>query len=155
VCGNVTAMDVRNKWEVESKGKLFQCHCRISSSKTTTGAHLPSLNPKKPNVTKTLNPGQITKALLIQKIPPRMGMLRTIGAQLPSINPKKKNVTKTLEPGLITKALSIQKIPPRMGILGRTRDLAFYTTLDSSFSKEFDHNCTQSQEKTEGNGVQR
>lgn len=33
-----------------------------------------------------------------------------------------------------------------MGILGRTRDLAFYTTLDSSFSKEFDHNCTQRRE---------
>jgi hypothetical protein len=60
----------------------------------TTGAHLPSLNPKKPNVTKTLKPGQITKALLIQKIPPRMGMLRTIGAQLPSINPKKKMLPK-------------------------------------------------------------
>jgi hypothetical protein len=60
----------------------------------TTGAHLPSLNPKKPNVTKTLKPGQIPKALLIQKIPPRMGILRTIGAHLPSLNPKKKMLPK-------------------------------------------------------------
>jgi len=66
-----------------------------------------------------------------------MGILRTIGAHLTSLNPKKTNITKTLEPGQNTKAFSIQKIPPRMGILGRTRDLAFYTTLDSSFSKEF------------------
>jgi hypothetical protein len=34
VWGNVTAMDVRNKWEVERKGKLLQYHCCISSSKT-------------------------------------------------------------------------------------------------------------------------